>query len=102
MSADPILSAEYEFFTLRTSLINYTGVLDMGAMSVTMLLALRLVSIEPYLGGLDKSNRLHKWLGITSLVFLILHFLLANIPKLMVATGSFHSFTFSSDSIHWP
>ena len=85
--ADPILSMGYEFFALRTSLINYTGVVGMGAMSVAMVLALRLVFIESFLGGLDKAYRLHKWLGITGLVFSTLHFLLANIPKLMIDAG---------------
>ena len=66
--ADPILSSEYEFFRFRGSLVNYTGILGIGAMSVAMVLAIRSVRIESVLGGLDKSYRLHKWLGITGLV----------------------------------
>lgn len=85
--ADPILLAEYEFLAFRASLINYTGIIGMGAMSVAMVLSLRLVRIEPFLGGLDRSYRLHKWLGITGLVFSTLHFLLANIPKMMIEAG---------------
>ena len=63
--ADPFLFAGYEFFALRASIINYTGVVAMGTMSVAMVLALRLTFIETYLGGLDK------WLGITGFVFSI-------------------------------
>ena len=33
-----------------------------------MILALRPVRLEPLLDGLDKTYRLHKWLGITGLV----------------------------------
>jgi len=85
--ADPVLSAKHEFFAFRESLMNYTGVLAIGTMSLAMILAVRPVSIESFLGGLDKSYRLHKWLGITGLVFSFMHFLLANIPKLMIGAG---------------
>jgi predicted ferric reductase len=67
----------YTLFTLRSALINYTGILAIGAMSVGMMLALRPVSVEPLLGGLDKSYRLHKWLGVTALVVGIVHWLWA-------------------------
>ncbi len=87
LAADTVLSAPYEFFALRTSLINYTGILGIAVMSVGMMLALRPVRIEPFLGGLDKSYRLHKWLGITGLVFSIIHWLWANAPKWMIGWG---------------
>jgi predicted ferric reductase len=67
----------YTLFTLRSALINYTGILAMGAMSLGMMLALRPVSVEPLLGGLDKSYRLHKWLGVTALGVGIVHWLWA-------------------------
>src|SRR5690606_22833702 len=63
--ADPLLPDGYEYFALRTVAINYTGVIGIGVMSVGMMLALRPVRIEPLLDGLDKTYRLHKWLGIT-------------------------------------
>jgi predicted ferric reductase len=85
--ADPLFSAEYEFFVLRASLVNYTGILGIGLMSVAMILAIRSVRIERLLGGLDKSYRLHKWLGITGFVFAFLHFSLANVPKLLIDAG---------------
>ncbi|MDR2689350.1 MAG: ferric reductase-like transmembrane domain-containing protein [Azoarcus sp.] len=71
----------YDFRGLRAALINYTGIIAIGAMSVGMILALRPVSVEPLLGGLDKSYRLHKWLGITALVVGIVHWLWADVPK---------------------
>ena len=73
--ADPLLPNGYEYFALRKVAINYTGVLAMGVMSVGMLLALRPVRLEPRLDGLDKSYRLHKWLGITGLALAIAHWL---------------------------
>lgn len=82
--ADPLLSVEYQFFTLRHALINYSGIIAMGVMSVGMMLAIRPVSIESFIGGLDKTYRLHKWLGITGLVFSVIHYLWVNVPKWMV------------------
>jgi len=85
--ADPLLSAEFQFFALRKSFINYTGIIAMGVMSVGMMLTIRPVSIESFTGGLDKTYRLHKWLGITGLVFSIIHYLWKYIPKWMVGWG---------------
>ena len=73
--ADTLLAADYEFFALRASLVNYTGIIGMAAMSVGMMLAVRPVLFEPYLGGLDKMYRLHKWLGVTGLAFSVIHWL---------------------------
>ncbi len=42
--ADNVLSTKYEFFALRESLLNYTGILGIGTMSVAMILAIRPVS----------------------------------------------------------
>jgi len=85
--ADDMLSVPYALFPLRASLINYTGVLAIGAMSVGMLLAIRPRRIEPFLGGLDKSYRLHKWLGISALVLSIVHWLWAQGVKWLVGWG---------------
>ncbi len=85
--ADNILTAPYQFFALRSSLINYTGILAIGVMSFGMFLAIRPISIEPFLGGLDKSYRLHKWLGITALVLSVAHWLLIKAPKWLIGWG---------------
>lgn len=85
--ADPLLPKGYEYFALRTVAINYTGVLAMGVMSAGMLLALRPVSFEPLLGGMDKAYRLHKWLGVTGLVVAIIHWLWAQGTKWAVGWG---------------
>lgn len=85
--ADNILSGPHSFFPVRASLVNFTGVLAMGAMSVGMVLALRPFHVEPFLGGMDKSYRLHKWLGVTALVVSIVHWAWAVVPKWLVGWG---------------
>ncbi len=85
--ADPVFTNEYNFFALRNAMMNYTGIIGIGVMSFAMILAIRPAMFENWLGGLDKSYRLHKWLGITGLVFAILHYLMANVPKWMVGLG---------------
>lgn len=85
--ADPMLSMPYQFLALRSSLINYTGIVGIGVMSVAMILATRPVIFEPYLGGLDKMYRLHKWLGISGLVMSIAHWLCTQAPKWFVSLG---------------
>lgn len=85
--ADPLLPGGYEYFAVRSVVINYTGVIGIGVMSLGMILALRPVRVEPLLGGLDKTYRLHKWLGITGLVFSVIHWLFAQGTKWAVGWG---------------
>ena len=85
--AEPIFVNDYNFFALRHMVMNYTGIVGIGVMSLAMILAMRPKLFEVRLGGLDKSYRLHKWLGITGLVFSIIHYLWANVPKWMVDLG---------------
>jgi predicted ferric reductase len=85
--ADPIFGMPYEFYAYRDSMLNLTGVLAIGAMSMAMVLAVRWSALETAMGGLDKAYRLHKWMGIAGLVFSILHFLLANVPKILASAG---------------
>lgn len=73
LAADPIHSSVTPFAQTRLSLIFYTGIVAMGAMSVSMILAVRSRSLETGLGGLDKSYRLHKWLGVATLVMAVAH-----------------------------
>ena len=87
LAADPVWMAETEFFTLRSSLVIYTGIIAVGLMSVSMMLAARPVMIESLLGGLDKMYRLHKWLGITGVTFAIVHLLWAKSAGWLVGWG---------------
>ena len=87
LTADTIFSQNHQFFAVRSSLLSYTGIIGIGAMSIAMILALRPVFLEPVTGGLDKTYRLHKWLGITGLVISITHWLLAKGPKWLIGWG---------------
>ncbi|MGH1464809.1 MAG: ferredoxin reductase family protein [Cognatishimia sp.] len=78
---------ELGFFTVRNYLVQYSGVIATGVMSLGMILAIRLGWIEGWLNGLDKSYRLHKWLGIMALVTSIIHWLASEFPKWMVGLG---------------
>ena len=82
-----VWSSPANFFAWRSVLMQYSGVLGIGVMSAAMVLAVRPVVFEPYLGGLDKMYRLHKWLGISGLVISIAHWLLAQGTKWMVGWG---------------
>lgn len=82
-----VWSAPANFFAWRSVLMQYSGVLGMGVMSAAMVLAVRPVVFEPYLGGLDKMYRLHKWLGISGLVIAVSHWLLAQGTKWAVGWG---------------
>lgn len=85
--ADPIFVNDYNFFALRNAMMNYTGVIGIGVMSIAMILAIRPALFDSWFGGLDKSYRLHKWLGITALIISITHYLWANGPKWAVGLG---------------
>jgi predicted ferric reductase len=87
LASDPQVWAARGFFPLRGSMVQATGVLAMGCMSLAMILALRPRWPERRLGGLDKMYRLHKWLGIGALVLAIVHWLWAKGPKWAVDLG---------------
>ncbi|MDF1855844.1 ferric reductase-like transmembrane domain-containing protein [Pseudooceanicola sp.] len=72
---------------VRNLLVQYSGVLSIGAMSVAMILAARGPWLQRWLNGLDKSYRLHKWLGIAALVTSTTHWVAANGPKWAVSWG---------------
>ncbi|WP_245440825.1 ferredoxin reductase family protein [Mesorhizobium sanjuanii] len=74
-------------FALRQSMMQFSGVLAIAAMSVAMILSLRPRWPEIRLGGLDKMYRLHKWLGIGALGLAVLHWLWSEAPKWAIGLG---------------
>ena len=74
-------------FSLRDGLVQYTGIIGIGMMSLAMILAARPRFMEAPLHGLDKLYRLHKWLGIGGLVFAVTHWLWAQGVKWLVGWG---------------
>ncbi len=87
MLADTFFPQPFGYFPLRSVLVQYSGVITMGAMSIAMILAIRPRAIEHWFGGLDKMYRLHKWLGITALSTGIVHWLWAKGTKWAVGWG---------------
>ena len=85
LAADTLFPEPFGYFPFRVVFMQYSGVLAIGLMSVAMLLALRPKRLEPFLDGLDKMYRLHKWLGIAALVVAVLHWWWATGSKWMVA-----------------
>lgn len=85
--ADPVYRGHAAFAQTQNSFVNYTGIVAMAAMAVSLLLALRSVAVEPYVGGLDKSYRLHKWLGVGALVMVLAHWLWINTPSWLMSLG---------------
>ena len=75
------------FFTWRNESINASGLMAYAAFTVCMLLATRARWLERQLGGLDKSYRLHKWLGISGTIAVFTHWMLEIIPKSLVKWG---------------
>ena len=62
-------------WALRKSVLYYTGVMSFVAMTIGVILAMRLRTVEEWVGGLDKHYRLHKWLGIAAALFALAHWL---------------------------
>lgn len=84
---DTLWPQPLSYFSFRAAFMQISGVIAMGAMSAAMILALRLKWLEPYLDGLDKMYRLHKWLGITALIIAIAHWWWGKGTKWMVGWG---------------
>jgi predicted ferric reductase len=49
------------------------GAAAVVAMAQTLILAARPPLVEPLFGGLDRMYRVHKWLGISAMILMILH-----------------------------
>lgn len=71
----------------RDLLIQYSGLLGIGVMSLGMILTLRPRRLETLLGGLDKMYRLHKWMGIAGLSLSVMHWLIIKGPKWLTNWG---------------
>ncbi|QBY04545.1 ferric reductase [Thalassotalea sp. HSM 43] len=89
------LTSEFPFdapMTVRIfkhAYMQYTGVMATLLMSVVTIMSLRIPTINHCLDGLDKVYRLHKWLGISALVFAVLHWFGDGIAPLLAKSGLF-------------
>lgn len=87
LAAEPSVFQAANLFALRTFMVQYSGIIAIGCMSIAMVLALRPRWPERWFAGLDKMYRLHKWLGITALIVSVIHWLWTNAPKWAVGLG---------------
>jgi predicted ferric reductase len=87
LTVEPTVLRSNTFFGLREAMVQLTGFVAIGCMSLAMVLALCPRWPEAWLGGLDKMYRMHKWLGISALVVAIAHWLWAQGPKWAVGWG---------------
>ncbi len=78
---EPQLFASNNVFEWRSAMIQYSGILSLMLMSITMILAMRLPMVENWLNGMDKAYRVHKWLGIGGVAMGVTHWLWYQIPK---------------------
>ena len=82
-----VLGFSAEFLPMRKALISLSGSWTLIWMGVCMLLALRPVWLEDYLGGLDRMYHIHKWTGIGAVLLGVVHWLIALSPRFLTAWG---------------
>lgn len=76
-----------DFLVWRRQAVLLTGYAGLLFMAGAIVLATRPVWLEPWLGGLDKTYALHKWLGIAAGIALSLHWLAEKSARWMVEGG---------------
>ena len=82
-----ILNFSAGFMPMRKAFTVLLGALALGWMGFSMLLALRPAWLERNLGGLDKLFRVHKWVGIASVLLVVTHWLLILSPRTLASWG---------------
>lgn len=75
------------FWAIRRESIFLSGILAYTMMAIAMLLAMRPVWLERYLGGLDHGYKLHKWLGISAGLLIFTHWMCEIVPKAISKAG---------------
>ncbi|MFO1129707.1 MAG: ferric reductase-like transmembrane domain-containing protein [Rhodospirillales bacterium] len=73
--------------SFRHGIVQLSGMLAIGSMCFAVVLAARPKWLEPALDGLDKMYWLHKWIGVTALVFATLHWWYAEGRHLFAGGG---------------
>ena len=69
---------------LREQFVYLTGLCAMSLMVMSVILSVRFERINRLVGGLDKAYIVHKWTGIYSLIFVILHWSTETVPHWLV------------------
>ncbi|MCG9025147.1 ferric reductase-like transmembrane domain-containing protein [Laribacter hongkongensis] len=82
-----VVSWPNDFWAWRKEVVLLSGVIMLAAMATAGVLALRTPWLEQQLGGLDRTYRLHKYLGITAGVMLAVHWLTELSPGTLIDWG---------------
>lgn len=69
---------------VREQIVYLTGACAMSLMVLTMVISIRLKVFNDLLKGLDKGYLVHKWTGIFTTVFVLLHWLTEYVPHWLV------------------
>lgn len=80
-------SLEQNMFFWREKFMLLSGSLSFAAMGMLVITAMKIPAIESKLGGLDKVYSLHKWIGISTTVFVLFHWALNELPHWMGSLG---------------
>ncbi len=81
--AIPSIMEKPAFWDAKRNFTHLTGILCVVCMSLVVLLAWRKSWFEQKLGGLDKVYFAHKWLGVASGIFVVLHWISTQGLKLL-------------------
>lgn len=73
------------FWNIKEQLLYFTGSIAMAYMVISMILSVRIGFINNMMGGLDKAYIVHKWVGIFAFAASILHWVVKEAPKVLVA-----------------
>ena len=71
-------------WNLQAQYMYLTGICTMSLMILTMLVSLRIPKLNSILEGLDKAYNIHKWTGIFTTVFVVIHWLGDKIPLVLL------------------
>lgn len=75
------------FWQWRSAVLDLSGLWAIVPMALGVILATRWEWLNRSLKGLDKSYRLHKWLGIIALVFAVVHWLGDQVEDFVIDMG---------------
>ncbi|MGR5117948.1 ferredoxin reductase family protein [Vibrio astriarenae] len=84
MSVDTLSPVPLTHMAYKHAFVQLTGVIAIVTMSLCMITSLRLSLINRLVGGLDKTYRLHKWFGVASFIFSVIHWLAGDIASKIV------------------
>ncbi len=71
-------------WNLQAQFMYFTGICTMTLMILSMLISLRIPKLNSIFEGLDKAYLVHKWTGIFTTAFVVIHWLGDKIPLVLV------------------